>query len=287
MPYTYQIWDVFTDTPLAGNPLAVVFDVDDLASDRWQRVAAEFNLSETLVLGRPEGAGRWPARIFMPRGELPFAGHPTVGGAIALGSRDSADEVTFLLKAGETRCGLSEGRRRAHVRAPVKPVLEPGVPAREALAAAVGLPPATIGTPALSPARAYAGPRFTIVPLAEPADLSRVRIDRVAVAALGEAFTGVYVIAPTEAGRFACRMFAPLSGIEEDPATGSAAVAFAALWTEATAPADGTHTLTLRQGEDMGRPSDIMAAVTVEGGAVTSVELSGTAVMVAEGTLHL
>lgn len=292
MPHPYQIWDVFTETPLAGNPLAVVFDAQDLAAERMQAIAREFNLSETIfVLPPADPANTGAARIFTPFTELPFAGHPTVGGAVAVARRRGRGEagIALELPAGLARCTVTHtAPAAAEVAAPRRPTLEPGTPDRAALAAALGLPEAAIGGGGLDPARACSGPNFTIVPVDTVDRLGAVRPDRaVWRAAFGDGWTMAYVIARGGAGDFQCRMFAPLDGIDEDPATGSAAVAFAALFARSGGAGEGTHRLTIAQGIEMGRPSSVRLTVEAAGGEAVRVRLAGRAVPVAEGTLLL
>lgn len=288
MPYPYQIWDVFTDTPLAGNPLAVVFDADGLTTPQSQAIASEFNLSETIFLSAPEDrAHTHTARIFTPQHELPFAGHPTVGGALAAARRAGGlEEVVLALKAGPARCRIADGAvPAATVTAPQRPALEDGVADVAQIARALGLPQDLIGAPPLTVTRATSGPRWTIVPLPAASHLTDIRLDIAAFDALGAQHTSCYAIAPDGPDRYRCRMFAPASGIVEDPATGSAAVAFAALWVEALGPVDGEHALSIVQGVEMGRPSELSLTIAVDGGDISRVDLTGTAVLVAEGTL--
>lgn len=287
MAYSYQIWDVFTDKPLAGNPLAVVFDADGIDGQAAQAIAAEFNLSETIFLGAGAG-GVHSARIFTPMHEMPFAGHPTVGGSIAAARRGGLDAVTLELPAGPTLCRIAADgpTLRSTIRAPKLPVLEPGIPDRATLAAALGLAPDLIGAPDLAPSFANSGPQFTVIAVRSPQALADIRIDRDIFRQFG-AHTSTYVIAPDGDGAFRCRMFAPLSGIDEDPATGSAAVAFCAVVAEGRMPADGAHAFTIQQGVEMGRPSTLFVTLHIAGGTVAGVDLSGTAVLVADGTLHI
>lgn len=287
MPYPYQIWDVFTDTPLEGNPLAVVFEADGMPTERCQAIAREFNLSETIFLTAGETA-RHGARIFTPAEEMPFAGHPTVGGSIAAALRaGNGAEVTLDLPAGPTVCRVtldSDARGRSTITAPKIPHLEAGVPDNAILASALGLPEGAVGAGPLQPTRANSGPKWTVVPLANPAHLETIALLRGVVAEFGD-YASTYVIAPTGPAAFRCRMFAPMSGIEEDPATGSAAVAFAAVWHAATSPDDGVHELSITQGVEMGRRSEISIAVTIAKSHIANVDLSGAAVLIATGTL--
>lgn len=284
----YQILDVFTATPLAGNPLAVVFEADGLTSDACQAIAREFNLSETIFLAAPEAGGTHRARIFTPMHKMPFAGHPTVGGAIAAAQRrGAAGEIGLELPAGLARCTVADGPAwSATIAAPLPPRLEPGALSPDDLARLLGLPAAAIGFDNYTPSRAYCGPRWTIVPLADVAALGATSPEGFDARALGEGYESLYLVTREGEG-FRARMYAPAAGVAEDPATGSAAVAFTALIAAAERPADGRRRTMIRQGIEMGRPSDITVEATFEGGAATSVDLSGEAVVVAEGTLRV
>ena len=292
MPYLYEIYDVFTDTPLAGNPLAVVF-AQGLATERCQAIAREFNLSETVFIGEPsDPANTASARIFTPADEMAFAGHPTVGAATALRRRgvSAIGSVAIELAAGLVRCAF-EGDRVAFD-APKLPTREGDLEATEAMAEALGLPLGALGSldsGALGPVRAIGGgPRFTMVPVREVRDLERVRIDQAGLAkAFGSGWDAVYLFAQTGPGRYRARLFAPSFGIQEDPATGSAAAALAAVLAGDGGLGDGEHRFEILQGEEMGRPSRIGLTVRIDGGTLTSVGLAGTAVKVAEGSLIL
>jgi len=290
MPHPYQILDVFTDTPLEGNPLAVVFDADDLDTARMQAIAAEFNLSETAFLRAADDARHAAAmRIFTPTIEIPFAGHPTVGGAVAfaLARSHATDVVPLSIEAGTVSCHvvLEGAGGTASFEAPVMPKVSDAPVDAASVAAALGLSSGDLGFSRLAPVRASAGPEFTVVPVASPDILARIALDRSRWReAFGEAMAAAYCIAEEAQGRFRARMFAPLAGIEEDPATGSAAVAFAALLGPRSG-AGGAQSYTIVQGVEMGRRSTIELTVETDAGQLSRVRLSGRAVKVAEGTL--
>lgn len=281
----FEILDVFTATPLAGNPLAVVYDADGLTADRMQAIAAEFNLSETIFMFAPEG-GVVPARIFTPREEMPFAGHPTIGGAIALAQRLAVGEVSLKVPAGRVDVSVTGGAvRRATLVAPVLPRAEPlDVPAAD-LARLIGVAADDIETGAYRPVRMTSGPWFTAIPLRDVAALAKAGFASQHEDVLGDAPRAVYCVTREGTG-YRARMFAPTFGIVEDPATGSAAVAFAALALLGEGLGDGTHRLAIRQGVEMGRPSDIGIEAIVAAGGISRVTLSGEAVVVADGRLR-
>ncbi|MCJ2011482.1 PhzF family phenazine biosynthesis protein [Methylobacterium sp. J-076] len=286
--------DVFTGRRLAGNPLAVVLDAQGLDAAAMQAVAGEFNLSETVfVLPPAEPRHRARLRIFTPGRELPFAGHPTVGAAVLLALQDptGGDARAFGLEEeiGTVPCvveTLADGSGgRARFRLPLLPeYLGPG-PEPEALAALVGLQPGDIATGRHRPSRHGVGPRFTCVPVASVAALDAARP---AQAPAPE--DGLYLYTPDPEGPpggWRVRMFAPNFGVPEDPATGAAASAFAGVLMQFETLGEGTHDVAIRQGQAMGRPSEIALQLTVESGALRAVEIGGAAVIVSEGTLHV
>lgn len=305
MPRRYVILDVFTDRALAGNPLAVVLDSEGLDSDAMQAITREFNLSETVFVSSPESPRhRARMRIFTPARELPFAGHPTVGTAVLLGLEDDAtqgggeggaDARAFGLeqRIGVVSCvveTVGEGRGRARFKVPRLPEYLAPTPDSARLAWALGLQPDDIGFARHVPARHSAGVAFDFVPVASLDALARARPG----VGFAEVFEGdhpaAYIYAALTAGdglRFRARMFAPGLGVAEDPATGSAAAAFAGALMQCEPLGDGVHDVVIEQGFEMGRPSVIDLQLSIDGGALASVEIGGDAVVVARGELAL
>ncbi len=294
--------DVFTGTPLAGNPLAVVLDAQGLDGAAMQAVAREFNLSETVFVLAPKDARhRARLRIFTPASELPFASHPTLGSAILLGQHDGspsggADAAAFGLEVelGTIACIVeaTETGGRARLRIPSLPRFDRDGPDAALLAPLLGLTPKAIGFGRHQPSRHTAGPSFTFVPVADQSALTAARLDGAAFArahARGQV-DALYLYTPDSqaAGRaFEARMFAPHLGVAEDPATGSAAAAFAGVLMQFAQLGEGTHDVAIRQGVAMGRPSAIALQVVVENGTLRSVEIGGEAVIVSEGVLRV
>lgn len=295
MQRRFATLDVFTNRRFAGNPLAVVLDAEGLDDTTMQAIAREFGHPETVFTFAPEQADhRARLRIFTPARELPFAGHPTVGTAVLLGLRDGAAKGRTMVleeKVGPVRCVLEEvGTDRAFARftAPQAPA-ELGAAADDAaIAAALTLPPSEIGFKTFRPSRWSAGTAFTFVPVSSLAAIGRCRPDLAAFkTAFGEAgmayvFCGETVEA---AHHYHARMFAPFAGIPEDPATGSAAAAFAGVVGRFAPPGDGSHTLLMEQGYEMGRPSLIEITMNVSAGAVGAAAIGGEAVVVTSGTI--
>ncbi|NNM71770.1 PhzF family phenazine biosynthesis protein [Enterovirga aerilata] len=291
--------DVFTTRRFAGNPLAVVLDAEGLDGDAMQTIAREFNLSETVFVLPPEDARhRARLRIFTPGRELPFAGHPTVGTAVLLGlaGRNGADAQAFGLEegVGVIPCIVElrgEGAGYARFRLPRLPEVMEGEPAVADAAWALGLDPEEIGFARHMPSRHSAGNPFDFVPVASRAAVARARPNGEAFAkALGADGPGVYVYTreTAEAGHhFHARMFgSPRTGIPEDPATGSAAAAFAGVLMQFEPLGEGTHSVVIEQGYEMGRPSQIDLQIVIASGALTAAEIGGGAVLVSEGEIE-
>jgi trans-2,3-dihydro-3-hydroxyanthranilate isomerase len=284
--------DVFTDRRFAGNPLAVVLDAQRLDTEAMQAIAGEFNHPETVFVLPAAGADRRARiRIFTPARELPFAGHPTVGTAVLLALRDGAAaglELMLEEGIGPVRCVIeasADRGGRARFTIPQLPSQAGPAPDDAAIAAALGLAPAEIGE--LRPARWSAGLPYTFVPATSRAAVAHCRPDPARFDTAFGADGAVYVFCreTVEPGHaFHARMFAPGMGIPEDPATGSAAAAFAGM----LAPhlTDGSHTIAIEQGYEMGRPSLIRLAAVVEAGRLVSASIGGDAVIVTEGTLE-
>lgn len=298
MKLHFATYDVFTDTRFAGNPLAIVFDTDPLSDAQMQTIAREFNLSETIFVRRATNGHAASVRIFTPGKELPFAGHPTIGCAIALAERKhgraESKDVLFVLEEqiGPVRCAVKiahDGASFAEFTAPKLSASAGADPSIETAAAALGLTPADIGFGAHKPSLFSAGVPFVMIPLADTGALVRARPQAGALsAALGATELYVYARAErTEAHAFHARMFAPELGIIEDPATGGAAAAFAGVLARFEDLPDGWHTLPILQGVEMGRPSLIGLEVHIEADKLVGARIAGKAVKVMEGTLYV
>jgi trans-2,3-dihydro-3-hydroxyanthranilate isomerase len=278
--HPYTILDVFTDTPLEGNPVAVFDDGAGLSTELMQRTARELNLSETVFLLPPEGAGDARVRIFTPQAELPFAGHPILGTAFLLGDRLRTDTVTLETAAGAVPVALRrEGERISYgeMDQPI-PTAEP-FPDPEALLRALGLARSEL------PVEGYPnGPLHVYVALAEEAAVAALSPDLGALAALGGSL-GVSCFAGA-GDRYKTRMFAPSLGVPEDPATGSAAGPLA-LHLVRHGRLEYGREIELRQGAEIGRPSLLRARVEGGPAGVERVVVGGGAVEVASGSYRL
>lgn len=292
MKLHYQLLDVFTRTPLSGNPLAVVSKADGLLDGEMQAIAREFNLSETVFLQRPHGERNTASvRIFTPHEELPFAGHPTIGAAVVLGltkkvtavrMEEPIGLVTALFEKLDHRSG------EARFTLPRLPVRVAPLPDTAALAKALGLDEADIGCGDYQPAVFSAGVTFHLVPVRDAGVLKRVAVNS---AAWNHAFShdhqSAYVFTKTPEERgvdLAARMFG--MGLGEDPGTGSAAAALIGLLAEHAA--DNVQAdLVLRQGHEMGRPCRILVQFRKDDGQLVRGGIGGHAIVVGEGELDL
>lgn len=290
--------DVFTKTPFSGNPLAVVNEADHLSDEAMQKVAREFNLSETVFVLRPENpAHSARMRIFTPTRELPFAGHPTIGTAILLAdlgtdrSKSLRTTVTFEQQVGLVSVDVNrpvDDVAYGELRAAVLPVAVNTVPDVQAIADALSIDQASIGFGLHTICQFDAGNAPLFVPLSSRKVLSEIEVDDENWKALGAAGSfGIYAYCRGNNGhsRFHARFFGPEVGVLEDPATGSAAVAMAGALNSALVPEDGFHHWTIKQGEDMGRASHLDLKADIKGGEIRSVHLGGHAVRISRGVI--
>lgn len=297
-PRRYQILDVFTDQALAGNPLGVVLDAQGLDDAAMLRIANEFNLSETIFVlpARAPGHGA-QIRIFTPFYEMPFAGHPTVGGAVAVAIRDGMEASILVLEEniGPVRCAVGDSgpAQFAEFTLPKLPVAAPFDISREAAAAALGLHPHEIGFENHTVSAWDAGVPYVTIPVHDLAVAGKANLDAATWLEMTGGLTdarapAAYVYCRQtvlQESAFHCRMFAGHIGLVEDPATGSAAASFAGAIAHFDRPVDGTHVRWIEQGMEMGRPSRIKLSLDIQGGVLTDARIGGHAVLVAEGTL--
>ena len=292
MARRFYTLDVFADRALAGNPLAVVIDADGLDAAAMQAIAREFNLSETVFVFAPRDPVNTAAlRIFTPARELPFAGHPTVGTACLLAHlrepallRSQDLQLVLEQQVGPVTCVARHRRGEALAAYFTLPRLpQPAGEPPEGLAGKLGLEAADIGFGAHRPSVWGIGAPHIFVPVATAEALSRADPRKTAWGADGG--PSVYLYAPLGPERFRARMFAGGWGITEDPATGSAAASFAGVLMTFDPPGDGEHMRLIEQGVEMGRPSLISLGLVVEGGALQSATIGGSAVIVSEGRL--
>ena len=289
MKLEFETADVFTGQRFGGNPLAVVFGADALDTAAMQRLAREFNLSETVfVLGVEGDAAR--IRIFTPGSELPFAGHPNVGAAVLLARRLGLASERLLLDqaAGRVLARLAKDATGAvtgaEIEAP-RPFAEAAPFTAAAAAACAGLPASAITARVHAPLIGGCGNHIAFAEVVDAAALAAASPDAAAFRAHlpVSTATGLYLHAPLPDGRRRGRMFGPLEGIPEDPATGSANVALAALLLRA---AGGENiALEVEQGIEMGRPSLLAIRAWQDGEGGLRAAVGGGVVPVSQGTI--
>jgi len=300
MQRRYITVDVFTDRAFGGNPLAVVLDADGLSTEQMQAIATEFNYSETtFVLPPADKSNDANVRIFTVNRELPFAGHPNVGTAFVLAAQAARAPVRlkFEEKAGLVPVEIQSGQGGvvgAELTAPEGLKKTAQLDAGEA-AACLSLSAADIRTHRHPPQVASVGLPFLVVEVTSREALRRARPDAAAFAKTlpGVGTDAIYfytrdVLAAEQPLDLQARMFHPgASGLSEDPATGSATGAAAALLADLDAARDGEVKLRIGQGFDMGRPSLLLTRVRKQNGAVVSTHVGGNCVQMMEGTLRV
>ncbi len=303
MKHDFHTLDVFTTRRFGGNPLAVVLNADALSTEQMQIVAREFNLSETTFVMKPDDpANTAKVRIFFPKGEMPFAGHPTIGTAILLAELKQKagcsfeTEIRLELKAGLTPVKVTRIAEHSFAKliAPRIPVLSEGdLPGLDDIARALDVLPQHLGFDRHSPSLTRGAIGFLTVPVNSREVLARVRIIEPnwsnilkVTSDLDAAF--VYTRGgDNPATHYRARMFSPTGGIPEDPATGSATVQMAAQLLAAEGLKDGTHAWRFEQGYEMGRPSDLFLETDVAHGKLAAVRLAGQAVQIMRGVIEL
>jgi trans-2,3-dihydro-3-hydroxyanthranilate isomerase len=296
--YRYFICDVFTETRFGGNQLAVLPQATGLSDAQMQQIAREFNFSETTFVFPPEKGHTRKVRIFTPGREVPFAGHPNVGTAFVLASAGEFGEirstitVTFEEQAGLVPIAIQKANGRitsCELEAP-QPLSVDRTLSIDLVAGAVSLAPADVVTDRHPPQMASVGLPFVFVELRDRDALARARADLGRFEALREEgiWPAVFLYTrATDGVDVRARMFAPLSGVPEDPATGSANCALAGLLAHHRPEASGSFTWRVAQGVEMGRPSTLVSRAEKADGVVCRTWVGGASVLVSEGMLHV
>ena len=284
MELAYEVVDVFTGTAFTGNPLAVVLGADDLSTAQCQALAREFNLSET-AFPMPAGDGAdYRLRIFTPTTELPFAGHPSIGAAWVLLQRGTIGPGRVVQECGAGLLALQVATDRVTLSGGAPTVGEPRDPSP--LLAGLGLSRDDLDG---SVRDASCGLAFTVVPVVAGA-LARLHPDLVALRLLdlgaGGAYGGVSVV-HVDGTDVRARVLAFEAGVDEDPATGSAALGLGAWLVAEGRAADWTTAYEVVQGVELGRPSRLSCTVTAEAGVAVGCTVSGQVVPVASGRIRL
>jgi trans-2,3-dihydro-3-hydroxyanthranilate isomerase len=308
MKRRYVTTDVFTDQMFGGNPLAVVLDAEGLSTAEMQAIALEFNYSETTFVLPPENsANTAKVRIFTPRTEVPFAGHPNVGTAFVLARESPFAAAAAASAAGsfvfEEGAGLvplkllheSGAAVGAELRAP-ETLSRRSLVSREVAAACLSLDPRDIAMQVHAPQIVSVGLPFLVVELGSRDALRRSKPNIAAHADLlpldgADAIFAYWRVRDPSPGSdeavLHARTFSPLDGIVEDPATGSACAATIALLATLESDRRADRAWRIHQGVDMGRPSLLLGRTAVDHGEVTATHIGGRCVAVLEGTLVL
>jgi trans-2,3-dihydro-3-hydroxyanthranilate isomerase len=298
MKYRYYICDVFTERRFGGNPLAVLPKADGLSDHQMQQITREFNFSESAFVFPAKAGNTRHVRIFTPAGEIPFAGHPNVGTAFVLASAGEFGEinssltVTFEEEAGLVSVAIRAEQEKivsCELTAPQSFSLEKTVPA-ELVASAVSLDCEDIVTDTHHPQICSVGLPFVFTELRDRAALEHARINMSGFDALADMdikpSMHLYVRVNDDFD-IRARMFAPLSGVPEDPATGSASCALAGLLAHYKKEANGSFAWRIAQGVEMARPSTLLARAEKADGTVQATWVGGSCVMVSEGFIQV
>jgi trans-2,3-dihydro-3-hydroxyanthranilate isomerase len=296
----YITVDVFTDRAFGGNQLAVVLDAGGLSTAQMQAIATEFNYSETtFVLPPRDRANDAEVRIFTPVRELPFAGHPNVGTAFVLATlaKEPKPRLLFEEKAGIVPVDIRREQGKvisAELTAP-QPLARLALLSASDVAGCLSLSAEDIKADRHAPQVVGVGTPFVVAEVRSREAIRRAKPDAAAFARLfplDGAFAVYFYTRDVPAAEAPCelqaRMFFPgASGLIEDPATGSATVAAAALFADLDPSREGELKLTIGQGFDMGRPSLLLTRVRKQDGKIVSAHVGGACVQMMEGTLRL
>lgn len=279
MDFRYVVCDVFTDKPLTGNQLAVFTDARAMPEALLPLLAREMNFSETVFVFPAMAGGHARIRIFTPGRELPFAGHPVLGSAFVLAGPLQLETIVLETGIGLVPVALQREGPRIIFGRMTQPIPKvEAVAETDAILAALG-----DVKPVLPVERYVNGPRHVMVSVDSPAQVARLTPDFAALArATGD---GVSCFAGSGT-RWKTRMFAPGHGINEDPATGSAAGPLACHLLRHRRLASGEE-IEIAQGVEIGRPSTLYARATGTRDSIASVEVGGSAVAVARGEFRL
>jgi len=295
MRYAFHIVDVFSSTPFGGNQLAVLPDATGISTEGMQKIAREFNFAETtFVLPKNEPANSYRVRIFTPRAELDFAGHPTVGTACALVMKQHerlSDPIRLILEENIGRVTVDVAQRNGGFHGTltlaVKIEAPTDAPSPTDLAAVLSIEPAEVSQVFF----AGVGVPFCFAQLSSSETVDRAAINRAAwVALLSRAWSPhVFFFAGNlrDGGKLYARMCAPALGIEEDPATGSACAALVGAMASKPDFVGTVYRLSIEQGVSMGRRGEIEAEARKSGSVVTSVGVGGATTYIASGEIEV
>lgn len=295
MNYAFHIVDVFSSTPFGGNQLAVLPNAAGISTEGMQKIAREFNFAETtFVLPKNDPANTCRVRIFSPRAELDFAGHPTVGTACALVMKQhvrggAPTQLVLEENIGLVTVDVAERNGGFHGTLTLSGKIDAptGAPSPTDLAAVLSIEPAEVSQVFF----AGVGVPFCFAQLNSSAVVDRAAINRAAWAVmLSRAWSSNVFFFSGElrdGGKLYARMCAPTLGVEEDSATGSACAALVGAMASKPDFGGTVYRLSIQQGVLMGRPSDIEAEARKSGGVVTSVSVGGATTYIASGEIEV
>ena len=291
MEYDYYICDVFTDTAFGGNQLAVLPDASGLTDKQMQQIAREFNYSESTFVFPAKNGNTRNVKIFTPTREVPFAGHPNIGTAFVLASiavLGDSKHIIFEEKAGLVEISINN-QLYCELKAPEKFSLGTTLDV-ELIAHALSLNTHEIITKTHAPQIASVGLPFIMVELnsLETLQLATPNLDGFqAIADLGIMPDIHMYLKSNDAFDLRTRMFAPLDGVPEDPATGSANCALSALLTHFNKQDSGEFNYKIAQGIEMGRPSILYSRAEKRNGEIIKTWIGGNAVITCKGTIYI
>ncbi len=295
MKYPFHLVDVFSSTPFGGNQLAILPDATGISTEGMQKIAREFNFPEsTFVVPKHDPANSYRVRIFTPRTELNFAGHPTIGTACALVMKQNArtvDPIRLILEEniGPVIVDVAQRNGGYHGTLTLSGKIDAptGAPAPADLAAVLSIEPAEVSQSFF----AGVGLPFCFAQLKSNEAVDRAEINRAAwTATLSRAWSSnVFFFAGDlrDGGHLYARMCAPALGVEEDPATGSACAALVGVMASKDDFGGTAYRLSIQQGVSMGRRSEIEAEARKSGGVVTSVSVGGATAYIASGEIEV
>ena len=294
MKYPFHLVDVFSSTPFGGNPLAILPDATGISADGMQKIAREFNFPESTFVLPMNDLDTYRVRIFTPRAELDFAGHPTIGTACALVMTQrvrTADPIRLILEENIGPVMVDVARRNGGYHGTLtlsgKIDAPAGAPAPSDLAAVLSIEPAEVSQSFF----AGVGLPFCFAQLKSNEAVDRAAINRAAwTATLSRAWSpNLFFFAGDlrDGGELYARMCAPALGVEEDPATGSACAALVGAMASKHDFGGTAYHLSIRQGVSMGRRSEIEAQARKSGGVVTAVSVSGATAYIASGEIEV
>lgn len=302
MRYRFYTADVFTDRIFGGNQLAVFPNAQKLEPEQMQQVAREFNLSETVFVFPPETErGTRRLRIFTPAAEIPFAGHPTVGTAYILAATGelplTGEETQMVFEEGVGPvpvliCAIDGQPTFTQLSAAMMPEFGPAPPALDELATVLSLEKVDLLAGELAPQAVSCGVPFLCIPLRNREALRRSQLDiarwKAVLASFWAPHLYLFSTDPEQQGSdFRVRMFAPAMGVQEDPATGAAATAFAGYLGIRSAVKQGTLRWVIEQGFEMGRPSILHVEADKQNDEIVAIRVGGRSVLVSTGEMEI